>query len=82
MNGPSKPEHVREIYHSDVGVYTVLTTWPALSGNYQALSIDQREPHWSSHWDAARAGAHLGRRIAWAELPEHLRHHVVSLIEE
>jgi hypothetical protein len=88
VNGPSKPEHVRETYDNGgttADRYTVLTTWPETRpGAYLALGLSA-DP-WSaggfSQWTSATPGRHLGKRCAWADLPERLRGHIVQRMTE
>ena len=88
MIGPSKPEHVREIFDNGgetADRYTVLTSWPeGRPGQYLALGLDDQpaHPQGFSQWGAAVIGPHLGRRIHWADLPEPVRRHVAARMEE
>jgi hypothetical protein len=88
MKGPSKPEHVREIYDNGGETcdrYTVLTTWPENpTGCYMALGLSDNptHPQGFSQWTAAMPGRHLGKRVPWAEVPEHIRVHVVARMAE
>lgn len=82
MIGPSKPEHVREIYSSlPADRLTVLTTWPGQHpGSYLALTVDSEMN--DSRWLETGIYRNLGRRVYWADLPLNIRRHVARRITE
>jgi hypothetical protein len=49
---------------------------------FLGLSENPTSPHGFSQWGKAWPGRHLGKRIAWADLPEHIRRHASSRIAE
>jgi len=48
--------------------------------NALALSDAPSHPQGFSQWCECAPGRHLGRRIAWADLPERIRRHVEARI--
>lgn len=47
-----------------------------------ALSDDPSHPLGVSQWGECWPGRHLGRRIAWGDMPENVRRHVTARINE
>lgn len=49
---------------------------------FLGLSSAPSHPFGFSQWGEDTPGRHLGRRIAWANLPEHIRQHATARIAE
>lgn len=46
------------------------------------LSSDPTSPLGFSQFTTGQCGPHLGKRISWAKLPEHIRAHVAARLKE
>jgi hypothetical protein len=67
------PDHARQL--AECGMDTRLL-------NSLSMSDNPTHPQGVSQYDYALRGSHLGRKVRWNDLPDHIRNHVIDRAEE